>query len=302
MDKCWDMVFLSLKKTYVLFCFHSSLYYLCLMMREKVKVNGLAHCWSNTRAMAVLFLVLFLPGKALAQVDWLRALSSAWKVGKAVTITDEQLAEMVSKEVAYMDKQYTVMKENSNYAKRLDRVRSGIDSVEGVSLNFKVYKTTEANAFACPDGSVRVFSALMDALTDDELMGVLGHELGHVALKHSKKAWRSAILRSAASDALGAVSDTWAMMSDSFLGTLGSAVLSASHSKYHETQADDYGYDFLKAHGKNPLAMVKLFEKLKKLSKHQDNRYQKFLQAFSSHPDFDQRIKHLRERAKEDGY
>ena len=172
----------------------------------------------------------------------------------------------------------------------------------GIRLNFKVYQTSDLNAFACPDGSVRVFSALMDALTDEELMGVLGHELGHVALKHSKKAWRSAILRSAASDALGAVSDTWAMVSDSFLGTLSSAVLSASHSKYHETQADDYGYDFLKAHGKNPLAMVKLFEKLKKLSKHQDRRYQKFLQAFSSHPDFDQRIKHLKERAKEDGY
>ena len=186
---------------------------------------------------------------------------------------------------------------SNSYSKRLARVMSGINSVEGVTLNFKVYKTSEANAFACPDGSVRVFTGLMDALTDDELMGVLGHEIGHVALKHSKKAWRSA-----ASDALGAVSDTWAGLSDSFLGSLSSAVLSASHSKYHETQADDYGYDYLKAHGKNPMAMVRLFEKLKSLSKRQDSRYQKFLQAFSSHPDFDQRIKHLKEKAERDGY
>ena len=272
------------------------------MIRKKVKDNGVAHFWNATRTMAVLSLVLFLPLKALAQVDWLRALSSAWKVGQAITITDEQLAEMVKEEVAYMDKNHTVLSKTSPYAKRLARVMKGIDEVEGVSLNFKVYKTTEANAFACPDGSVRVFSALMDALTDDELMGVLGHEIGHVALKHSKKAWRSAILRSAASDALGAVSDTWADLSDSYLGSLGSAVLSASHSKYHETQADDYGYDFLKEHGKNPMAMVRLFEKLKKLSKQQDSRYQKFLKAFSSHPDFDQRINHLKQRAEEDGY
>ena len=272
------------------------------MMKKKMKDMKQANFRDVCRTMVVVFLALFLPGKAMAQVDWLRALSSAWKVGQAITITDEQLAEMVKDEVAYLDKKHTVLSASNSYSKRLARVMSGINSVEGVTLNFKVYKTSEANAFACPDGSVRVFTGLMDALTDDELMGVLGHEIGHVALKHSKKAWRSAILRSAASDALGAVSDTWAGLSDSFLGSLSSAVLSASHSKYHETQADDYGYYVLKAHGKNPMAMVRLFEKLKSLSKRQDSRYQKFLQAFSSHPDFDQRIKHLKEKAERDGY
>ena len=247
-------------------------------------------------------LVAFLPLPAMAQVDWIRALSSAIKVGQAISITDEQLAQRVQEEIAYLDKQHTVLPASNAYSKRLARVMSGINEVEGVKLNFKVYKTKEANAFACPDGSVRVFSALMDALTDDELMGVLGHEIGHVALKHSKKAWRSAILRSAASDALGAVSDTWAGLSDSFLGSVSSTVLSASHSKYHETQADDYGYDFLKAHGKNPMSMVRLFEKLKKLSKQNNSRYHKFLQAFASHPDYDQRINHLKQRAEEDGY
>ena len=147
-----------------------------------------------------MLLIAFLPLPAMAQVDWIRALSSAIKVGQAISITDEQLAQMVQEEIAYLDKQHTVLSASNAYSKRLARVMSGINEVEGVKLNFKVYKTKEANAFACPDGSVRVFSALMDALTDDELMGVLGHEIGHVALKHSKKAWRSAILRSAASD------------------------------------------------------------------------------------------------------
>lgn len=276
--------------------------YLCTMTRKKKKDKLLAGSQRVGMKMFMVLMAFFLPGKSLAQVDWLRALSSVWKVGQAVTITDEQLNEMVKKEVAYLDKSYVVLPATNSYAKRLARVTKGIDDVEGTPLEFKVYKSSEANAFACPDGSVRVFSALMDALSDDELMGVLGHEIGHVALKHSKKAWRSAILRSAASDALGAVSDTWAVLSDSFLGSLGSAVLSASHSKHHEMQADDYGYDFLKAHGKNPMAMVRLFEKLKKLSKKQDHRYRKFLQAFSSHPEFDQRLSHLKARAEEDGY
>lgn len=252
--------------------------------------------------LLVVSFICSLCGTVDAQINWGRAVSSLWKAGQALTITDEELAEMVQEEVAYLDKQYKVLPSGNAYVKRLNRVVSGITEVEGLKLNFKVYKTSEANAFACPDGSVRVFSGLMDELTDNELLGVIGHEIGHVALKHTKKAWRSALLRSAASDAMGAVSDTWAVISDSFLGSVGSAVLSASHSKYHETQADDYGYEFLKENGKNPWAMVKLFEKLKKLSKKGNSKLTKFLYAFSSHPNYDERINRMKTRAENDGY
>ena len=51
--------------------------------------------------------------------------------------------------------------------------------VDGIPLNFKVYDVIDVNAFACPDGSVRVFSSLMDIMDDDELLGVIGHEIGH---------------------------------------------------------------------------------------------------------------------------
>lgn len=238
----------------------------------------------------------------VAQINWGKALSGLWKAGQAMTISEEDMAEIVSKEVAYMDKSNKVCSASNAYSKRLNNLVKGIGSVEGLTLNYKVYKTSEVNAFACPDGSVRVFSGLMDVLSDNELLGVIGHEIGHVALKHSYKAWKEALLRSAASDALGAVSDTWAGLSDSFLGDLSSMVLSASHSKYQETKADDYGYDFLKQHGYNPWAMVSLFEKLKSLSKEKNSRYNKFLKAFASHPDYDERISHLKERAEEDGF
>ena len=252
--------------------------------------------------LLVISIFYTLCGTVDAQVNWGRAVSSLWKAGQAMTITDEELSELVKEEVAYLDKQNQVLPSGNAYVKRLNKVVSGITHVEGLKLDFKVYKTSEANAFACPDGSVRVYSGLMDVLSDNELLGVIGHEIGHVALKHTKKAWRSALLRSAASDAVGAVSDTWAVISDSFLGSVGSAVLSASHSKYHETQADDYGYEFLKKNGKNPWAMVKLFEKLKKLSKQGNSKLDKFLYAFSSHPNYDERINRMKTRAEKDGY
>ena len=218
-------------------------------------------------------------------------------------ITDEQLAESVKKEVAEMDCRNTVCANNNKYTLRLRRLTKGMTEADGIKLNFKVYKTSDYNAFACPDGSVRVFSALMDILNDEELLGVIGHEIGHVALRHSKKAWRSALLRSAASDVVGSKSKTWATLSDSYLGSVTSVALSAKHSRYHETQADDYGYDFLKRCGKNPWAMGKAFKKLKTISQKKDrSKYEKWLDAFSSHPNFDERIERMRTKAKIDGY
>ena len=238
-----------------------------------------------------------------AQTDWSRLLTGTIKAGQAVLITDEDLAEIVEKEVAEMDRRNTVCANNNKYTQRLRRLTKGMTEADGIKLNFKVYKTTEYNAFACPDGSVRVFSALMDILNDEELLGVIGHEIGHVALRHSKKAWRGALLRSAASDVVGSRSKTWATLSDSYLGSITSAALSAKHSRYHETQADDYGYDFLKECGKNPWAMGLAFKKLKAISQKKDrSKYEKWLDAFSSHPNFDERIERMRTKAEEDGF
>jgi len=247
-------------------------------------------------------LFITLPPQTTQAQSWLRALSGLVKAGQAITVSDEDFAEIVKQSVVSMDRQNKVCAANNAYTQRLKRLTRGMTNADGIPLNFKVYQTSEVNAFACPDGSVRVFTALMDALNDDELLGVIGHEIGHVALRHSRKAWKSAMLRSAASDAIGAVSDTWASLSDSYLGSITSAALSAKHSREHEEEADDYGYKFLKKSGKNPWAMGKAFQKLKALSKSSSSKYQKLLYAFSSHPDFDSRISRMRKKAKQDGY
>lgn len=250
-----------------------------------------------------LFAFLLMTSDLHAQTDWGRLLSGAVKAGQAMTITDDELAMIVHEQVVVMDNANNVCGQESKYTKRLKRLTKGMTDANGIRLNFKVYQTKEYNAFACPDGSVRVFSALMDILDDNELLGVIGHEIGHVALRHSKKAWRSALLRSAASDAIASKSETWATLSDSSLGNITSSALSAKHSRYHETQADDYGYSFLKKYGKNPWAMGLAFRKLKAISIQKDkSKYSKLLDAFSSHPDFDERIERMKSKAIGDGY
>ena len=65
------------------------------------------------------------------------------------------------------------------------------------------------NAFAMANGCIRVYSGLMDMMTDNEVEAVLGHEMGHVALGHVKKGMQVALgtnaIRVAAASAGGIV-------------------------------------------------------------------------------------------------
>lgn len=251
---------------------------------------------------AALLLMMSCGMPAAAQFNIGKAINGGIKAGKAVTLTDEQMAQYVKESIDWMDKNNKVCGEKDPYTVRLRKLTQGLTEVEGIPLNFKVYDVIDVNAFACPDGSVRVFSSLMDIMTDDELLGVIGHELGHVALKHSKKAFRTALLASALKDGIAASGAKAAALTDSQLGGLGEALLNSSFSQKQESDADDYGYDFLKKNGKNPWSIALSFEKLKSLEeKEGTGKGSKMQKMFSSHPDTAKRIKKMSERAQADG-
>ena len=65
----------------------------------------------------------------------------------------------------------------------------------------------------------------MDIMTDDEVMAVVGHEIGHVIHTDSKDAMKSAYLRSAVKNAAGAASSTVSKLTDSELGAMAEAWL-----------------------------------------------------------------------------
>ena len=87
------------------------------------------------------------------------------------------------------------------------------------------------------------------------------------------------------------------------LGELGEAVTNSKFSQKQEYAADEYGYDFLKSHGENPWAMALSFEKLKKMQEEMGaDKSNKVQQLFSTHPDLDNRIKRMTEKATADGF
>ncbi|MDO4171101.1 MAG: M48 family metallopeptidase [Prevotellaceae bacterium] len=251
-------------------------------------------------AMALCCATLATP--AMAQFNLTKAVSGAVKAAKAATLTDAQMNEYVKEYIDWMDKHNKVCDANSPYTIRLNKLTQGLKDVDGTPLNFKVYYVVDVNAFACADGSVRVFSSLMDIMTDEELLGVIGHEVGHIAHHDSKKGFRTALLTSALKDGLVSSGGKAAVLTDSQLGSLGEALVNSTYSQKQEKDADDYGYEFLKRSGKNPWAMAYSFRRLKQMQDEAGaKKDSKLNQLFSTHPDLDMRIKRMEERATSEG-
>ena len=236
-----------------------------------------------------------------AQFNLKKAIGGAAKVVQAVTLTDEQMAAYVKESVDWMDRNNPVLPEDDPYTVRLRNLTAGITEADGIHLNFKVYNVVDVNAFACPDGSVRVFAALMDLMSDDELLGVIGHEIGHVLRHHSKNAFRTQLLSDALKDAVAATGSRAAALTESQLGTLTQGLINARYSQKQEKEADDCGYEFLVAKGKNPWGMVMAFEKLQSLEGEQGQST--YIQKmFSSHPETQDRIERMSRRCERDHY
>lgn len=253
------------------------------------------------KGFIVVAMVMVSVSPSYSQFNLKKAINSAAKTVKALTLTDAQMADYVKESVNWMDKNNPVLPEDNPYVVRLAALTEGITDADGIPLNFKVYDVIDVNAFACPDGSVRVFSSLMDIMDDDELMGIIGHEIGHVMKHHSKNAFKTELLTGALKDAVASTGGKAAALTESQLGDLGSALVNAKFSQKQEKEADDCGYDFLVANGRNPWGMVMAFEKLQAMEAESGASSSYLTKMFSSHPETKDRIKKMSERAMADG-
>lgn len=227
--------------------------------------------------------------------------SGGLKLAQAYMLTDEEVEGYVAEYVTQLDAENVIATGTDPYNVRLQRIAGAINNRDGI--NIKVYKTQDVNAFAVADGSVRVYSGLMDVMSDEEVLGVIGHEIGHVKLKHTKEAFKDALRNSAYIDIISSAGGVVQNLPGSVWANIGESLASARFSQKQEFEADDYGYDFLKAHGLNPWAMALSFEKLKQMEAAAGgNASGAVLQLFSTHPNLDQRIAKMSERATKDGY
>ena len=139
---------------------------------------------------------------------------------------------------------------------------------QGVAYQFHLVDMEEPNAFALPGGYVYVTRGLL-ALTnsEDELAGVVGHEIGHVAARHSVQ---SISKRGPFAAVFGIVSGVTGLVSPLVgnivggIGDLTQGLIFSPYSRRQENEADEVGQGIAAKAGWNPLALSTFLSNLER--------------------------------------
>ena len=239
--------------------------------------------------------------KSMKIVDQNAAMNAGAAAVQALTISDAQVAQLCSQYMVETDGQNTILPADNSYTQRLNRIMARFHNISNLNLNYKVYQSSTVNAFASGDGSVRVYTGLMDAMNDDEVFAVIGHELGHLINKDVRDAYRAAYLVVAARYGIAAVNTTAGALSTGFLGDLGQQLAQNAYSRKQETQADETAFQFCIQNGVDPYAMYHALNVLISLSG-QNAQQGKLQELLSTHPDTYKRAAHIKQMCEASGY
>ena len=210
---------------------------------------------------------------------------------QTITLSPEQEIAIGLQSAPQMAQQHGGLYANQSY-------QDLVDKVGGKLVNNSVAKQTpyeydfhlladekSINAFALPGGQVFITYALFSQLeNEDQLAGVLGHEIGHVLGKHSNERiseanfWKTITMGASVGADLGG-----------FAQSIGQNTL-LSNGRDDELESDDLGVKFMIEAGYNPEEMIDVMEILKAAAG--PNRAPEMQ---STHPDPENRIEHIRE-------
>jgi beta-barrel assembly-enhancing protease len=174
-----------------------------------------------------------------------------------------------------------------DYLTSLGKKLAAVAPGEKYPYEFKCVNDTTINAFALPGGFLFVHRGTIESADNEaELAGVIGHEIGHVALRHGTNQATKEQLAQAPAAVLGIIfkgNPVAQMITRLGAGFTANSVL-LKYSRDDERQSDLMGAQILYDCGYNPIYMAQFFEKLGK------GRGTDF---FSSHPNPENRIQNI---------
>lgn len=123
------------------------------------------------------------------------------------------------------------------------------------------------NAFALPGGQIFITEALYRLLpAEDELAGVLGHEIGHVVGRHSSEQIAKSKLFNGLTMAVVLATSDGQSQGNAQLAQLVNQVVTTKYGRSDEIESDRLGVKFLIQSGYRPEALIRVMEVLKQAS------------------------------------
>jgi Zn-dependent protease with chaperone function len=241
----------------------------------------------KSRAVTILGLILALAVAAWA-ADSRTRLKPGWNL-----FSPQQDIEMGQQSAKEAEKQLSILN-NQQATAYIDALGKSLAAHapgdNKYPFQFKIVNDTAINAFALPGGYIYVNRGAIEAAdSENQIAGVMAHEIGHVVLRHGTNQVSKAYLAQAPLSILGGV-----LGSNSVGGVLTQLGLSfglnslfLKYSRDAESQADLIGTQILHDSGYDPRGMVEFFEKIQAESKG------RAIQFFSDHPNPENRISNV---------
>jgi Zn-dependent protease with chaperone function len=208
----------------------------------------------------------------------------------------EQDIQLGKEAAAQVEKQMELVRnpELQSYIERIGKRLASQPQAGGFPYTFKVVKDPSINAFALPGGPTFVNTGLIAAAdNEDQLAGVMAHEISHVALRHGTNQASKANLIQLPAMLAGA------MTGGSLLGQLaqvgvglGANSVLLKFSRSAESQADLNGAQIMASAGYNPIEMARFFEKLEAQGGHAGPQF------LSDHPNPGNRMKAIQDEIR----
>ncbi len=208
----------------------------------------------RTRGFPILTLALLLSGCAMNPVTGRQELSAVSPEKEAAQGKDG--AAQVEREIGLVrDPQLNA------YIAQIGARLAKYSPRRDVAYRFFIADMPEANAFALPGGYIYVSRGLLAlANSEDEVAGVIGHEIGHVAARHSAqretRAMGVGILSALGTIAAGMAGGAEAAQMASQFGQVAGAGLIASYGRDQERQSDQVGQDLAADAGWDPAGLA----------------------------------------------
>lgn len=213
--------------------------------------------------------------------------------GKGVNLftveQDKQLGAQVAAEIDGNTKDYPILDsaKNKEVYQYIYKVRDNI--LNSGKVDFKndfawrirvIHDDKTLNAFCTPGGYIYVYTGILKFMeSEDELAGVLGHEMGHADMRHSTRQMTKQFGLGVLLDILGG--------NHTMLKEVTAAIVGLKFSRQHETEADERSVLYLCPTKYNAAGGAGFFEKITKL---EGDRTPAFL---STHPNPENRIEHF---------
>lgn len=231
---------------------------------------------------AIIIIVFFGTWISLKEIDWIKV----FQVQKAVNKTEQKLGEL------FLETFKKTENKNIHVVNSIDTIVNHIcreNKIDREKIKIHVINKNEINAFALPNGHLIVYSGLiLSSDIQEELTGVICHEIAHIELNHVMKklvkeiGLTVLISMATGNDAAEIIKETVKMLS------------SSAFDRSLEKEADIKAVDYLIRAKVNPEPFANFLYKLSL----KDDAKTEYLTWISNHPDSKERAEYIIEHSK----